>query len=157
MAGVKERIEGIKDYFLGLDVKEGLVSVAVKFPKKWMILEGLGEKYGIVIDECKNTAGSPYAKIQGSFYFAAALEDGFDVAFDAIDENISVMKAAEERVELLEIKTRELKELFDDEGNSLEKLKALEFTFRSGLQSSKRAASKKEQEKNNEEGAECDK
>jgi len=154
MANVKERIETIKDYFLGMDVKDGLVSVAVKFPKKWIILEGLDEKYGIVIDECKNTKGSPYAKEQGSFYFAASLEDGFDVAFDAIDENISVMKAAEERVELLEIKTKELKDLFDDEENSLEKLKTLEFTFRSELQLPKKRNQKREQEENNNNGEE---
>ena len=151
MASVKERIESIKEYFLGMDVKDGLVSIAVKFPRKWMILDGLDEKYGVVIDECKNTNGSPYAKEQGSFYFAAALEDGFDVAFDAIDENISVMKAAEERVELLEIKTKELKELFSNEENSLEKLKTLEFSFRQELKTPKRREQKRESNNNNEE------
>jgi len=149
MANIKERIKNIEEYFLGMDVKDGLVSVAVKFPKKWMILEGLDEKYGIVIDECKNTEGSPYAKEQGSFYFAASLEDGFDVAFNAIDENIAVMKAAEERVELLETKTKELKELFADEENSLEKLKTLEFTFRSELQLPKKRNQKRESDNNN--------
>lgn len=155
MTDVKERIESIKEYFLGMDVKDNLVSIAVKFPKKWVILEGLDEKYGVVIDECKNTSGSPYAKEQGSFYFAAALSDGFDVAFDAIDENIAVMKAAEERVELLEAKTKELKEIFNDENNSLENLKTLEFSFRTELQQPKRVQ-RKEQNNNNSEGKEGD-
>lgn len=149
MANVKDRIEAIKEYFLGMDVKDGLVSIAVKFPRKWMILEGLDEKYGIVIDECRNTAGSPYAKEPSSFYFAVSLDDGFDVAFDAIDENISVMKAAEERVELLELKTKELKEIFDSEENSLEKLKTLEFTFRQELRFQKRRGQEKESDNNN--------
>ena len=149
MASVKERIKNIEEYFLGMDVKDGLVSVAVKFPKKWMILDGLDEKYGVVIDECKNTQGSPYAKESGSFYFAASLEDGFDAAFDAIDENISVMKAAEERVELLETKTNELKALFSDEENSLEKLKTLEFTFRSELPLPRKRGQKRESDNNN--------
>lgn len=149
MASVKERIKNIEEYFLGMDVKDGLVSVAVKFPKKWMILDGLDEKYGVVIDECKNTQGSPYAKESGSFYFAASLEDGFDAAFDAIDENISVMKAAEERVELLETKTNELKALFSDEENSLEKLKTLEFTFRSELPLPRKRSQKRESDNNN--------
>jgi len=149
MADVKNRIENIKEYFLGMDVKDGLVSVAVKFPKKWMILEGLDEKYGVVIDECKNTKGSPYEKEQGSFYFAAALEDGFDVAFNAIDENISVMKAAEERVELLDTKINELKALFNDEENSLEKLKTLEFTFRSELPLPRKRSQRTESDNNN--------
>ena len=64
------------------------------------------------------------------------------------------MKAAEERVELLEIKTKELKDLFDDEENSLEKLKTLEFTFRSELQLPKRRNQKREQEENNNNGEE---
>ena len=149
MADVKNRIENIKEYFLGMDVKDGLVSIAVKFPKKWMILEGLDEKYGVGIDECKNTNGSPYAKEPGSFYFAAALEDGFDVAFNAIDENISVMKAAEERVELLDTKINELKALFNDEENSLEKLKTLEFTFRSELPLPRKRNQRTESDNNN--------
>lgn len=149
MASVKERIKNIEEYFLGMDVKDGLVSVAVKFPRKWMILDGLDEKYGVVIDECKNTQGSPYAKESGSFYFATSLEDGFDAAFDAIDENISVMKAAEERVELLEAKTNELKALFSDEENSLEKLKTLEFTFRSELPLPRKRDQKRESGNNN--------
>lgn len=150
MGNVKERIDCINEYFLGMDVKDGIVSIAVKFPRKWIILDGLAEKYGVIIDECKNTAGSPYEKIQGSFYFAASLEDGFDAAFDAITENISVMKAAEERIELLEKKTKELKELFDDEENSLEKLKTLEFSFREDIQQTKRRT-QREKCNNNEE------
>lgn len=149
MANVKERIESIKDYFLGMDVKEGLVSVAVQLPKKWMILEGIEEKYGIIVDDCKNIKPNPYPDKQNAFIFGASLEDGFDPIFDAIDENIEVMVAAEERIKLLDTKINELKELFNDESNSLESLRALEFSFRQSAGKPGRKRVRDEEQANN--------
>ena len=157
MANVKERIDNLKEYFLGMDVKENVISVAVQFPRKWVIIDGLEEKYGIVVDPCKNTEGSPYEDKPNSYYFAASLTDGFDVLFDAIEENVSVMISAEERIKLLDEKIKEIKELFDDEDNSLEKLRTLEFTFQSSFRSNKKPKAKQvvsDNGDNNEENVE---
>ena len=144
MASIEDRIDSLKEYFLGMDVKDNVVSVAVQFSKKWVIIEGLEDKYGIVIDPCKNTEGSPYEDKPNSYYFAASLTDGFDILFDAIEENVAVMVSAEERIRLLDEKIKELRELFDDEENSLEKLKTLEFAFQSTFRSGKKPKAKQD-------------
>ena len=127
MANVKERIDRIKDYFVSMKVEEleegnQVIFVSIRFPSKWFILDGIEQKYGIVVERSKDE--------RNVFFFGAALEDGFDVIFDAIDENISVMELAEERTKLLDEKIKELKNIFDDANNTVEMLRKLEFSFR---------------------------
>lgn len=67
--------------------------------------------------------------ISGQYYFCTDLDTGADVIFDVIDDNIEKMKEAIERAQLLATKTKELKELFENEDIKIEKLRALKFSF----------------------------
>ena len=49
--------------------------------------------------------------------------------FDAIDYNIKVNKEAQEKVVLFNQKIGELREIFSDEENDIDKLRTLEFVF----------------------------
>ena len=152
MANVKDRIERISDYFVSMKVEEleggnQVIFISVKFPQKWFILDGLEEKYGIVVERSKEE--------KGVYYFGGSLEDGFDVVFDAIDENINVMELAEERTKLLDEKIKELKEVFDDANNTVEMLRNLEFSFRKPTQKAGRPKGKTA--KNNDETEDIEK
>ena len=52
-----------------------------------------------------------------------------DVLFDAIEYNIEKMKSAIERAQLLTTKIKELREMFENEDISLEKLRSLKFVM----------------------------
>ena len=126
MANIKDRIEKIKEYFRGMrvdtDNNEEAIYVIVQFPPKWMIDKTLEETYGISIVQ-----GNEYA---GQYYFCAEMSVGFDALFDAIDDNIEKMKTAQERANLLKEKVMELREIFENEGITIESLRTLTFNYK---------------------------
>lgn len=122
---IKDRIQKIKPYFKGMQVEEvdgeSVIYVMVSFPPKWLIDKTLEQKYDITIGFNNNN---------GTYYFCADMGTGFDVIFDAIDENIEQMITAQERAKLLKDKVQELQELFIDESIPIDKLRTIEFTFK---------------------------
>ena len=136
---ISERIKNISDYFVEMQVAniegENVIYVVVNFPAKWIIDDEFNEKIGVSILN---------GKVTGQYYFATSFDNGFNVIFDAIDNNIAKMKDAEERTKLLTEKINELEDLFDDNSISLDSLKTLEFTFRNRTRKSKKEEEVKE-------------
>ena len=65
----------------------------------------------------------------GEHLFCAEMSTGFDKVFDAVDHCVRENREAMERAQLFQEKINELKEIFGDEGNSIKRLRTLEFTF----------------------------
>lgn len=146
---IKDRIQKIKPYFKGMQVEEidgeSIIYVMVSFPPKWLIDKTLEQKYGISIGMNENS---------GVYYFCAEMEVGFDVIFDAIEDNIEQMLTAQERAKLLKDKVHELQELFVDESIPIEKLRTIEFTFKPQKKKTTKKENKDIVETNNEEKSE---
>jgi hypothetical protein len=124
MADIQSRIENVKPYFKGMQVTQvdetNVIYVIVSFPSRWIIDEGIQEKYDVSVMDGKEP---------GEFYFCAEIGVGFDTVFDAVDQCIQVNKDAMERAQLFQEKINELKEIFGNEENTIKKLRTLEFTF----------------------------
>lgn len=123
---IRERIKLLGDYFNEMKVASGengeeYIYVTVVFPREWVLDGRTLEKYNV---GCSNE--------NGLTYFWADLDTDFETVFDAIDFNIKVNKEAQEKVVLFNQKLTELRELFGDESNDIEKLRTLQFTFPGG-------------------------
>ena len=133
MAGkTNEQIEKIKQFFKGLTVADGNFYLLVVLPKGWKVIDGesLINNYGVY------TVRKP----EGT-YFMTEMENGTDCLFAAVDEVIDMNKEIEERQQLLQVKAKELTDLFITE--PLEKLKTLEFTFKPQIKQVKAKQSKR--------------
>jgi len=122
---IKDRIKALGDYFNEMKVATGengeeYIYVTVVFPHEWVLDGRTLEKYNV---ECSTE--------NGLTYFWTDLDTEFSTVFDAIDYNIKVNKEAQEKVVLFNQKINELRQIFADEDNDIEKLKTLEFTFTS--------------------------
>lgn len=101
-----------------------VIYVIVSFPSKWIIADDIEEKFNVM------------AKLNGKangnceYVFVTEFDNGFDAIFDAIEYNISIMLAAQERADLLQKKVFELRELFEQEDMTLEMLRTLEFSWK---------------------------
>lgn len=121
---IKDRIQNISEYFRQMQVTSvngtQVVYVIVEFPRGWIIDDEIESKFGISI--LKGNGPNEY-------FFCADIDVGEEVLFDAIDYNISKMKDAIERAKLLQIKTKELSDMFQDESVSIQQLRTLKFVF----------------------------
>jgi len=121
---LSERIKKLGKYFNEMQIVEengtNIIYVAVTFPSRWIIDEEFANSKSVTVME---------GTISGQYYFCTDLDTGADVIFDVIDDNIEKMKEAIERAQLLATKTKELKELFENEDIKIEKLRALKFSF----------------------------
>jgi hypothetical protein len=117
---INERIKEIEPYFKSLNMVDGTTVILVKFPDKWKIFnaEELTETYNVYTGKKENVDG---------IFFLSETSNGVDCIFDAIEEVINQNKTFEEKAALLEIRAKELSDLFLTE--PLEKLRTLEFTF----------------------------
>lgn len=120
---LKDRIKLLGNYFNEMKVASGengeeYIYVTVSFPREWVLDGRTLEKYGV---ECSSE--------NGITYFWADLNTEFSTVFDAIEYNIKVNKEAQEKVVLFNQKINELREIFADENNDIEKLKTLSFEF----------------------------
>lgn len=94
---------------------EGAFVVTLKFDKDWTVIEPEDNR---VQCRLKN----------GLFYYAAELNNGgSEAVFKAIDSTIAYNETLARRKELLEIKVKELCELFAD--HDIEELETVRFTF----------------------------
>ena len=121
---IADRIKKIGKYFGEMQIVEQdgqqIIYVFVNFPPRWIIDEEFAANKNVTIME---------GQVQGEYYFSADLETGEEAIFDVIDDNIEKMQEAIERAKLLAEKTKELKELFEDENTSIEKLRTIRFAF----------------------------
>lgn len=121
---IKDRIQSISEYFRQMQVTSvngtQVVYVIVEFPRGWIIDDEIESKFGISILKGNNP---------NEYFFCADIDVGEEVLFDAIDYNISKMKDAIERAKLLQIKTKELSDMFQDESVSIQQLRTLKFVF----------------------------
>lgn len=120
---IKDRIKNLGSYFSEMKVASGengeeYIYVTVLFPSEWVLDARTLEKFNV---DCSVE--------NGVTYFWADLDTEFSAVFDAIDYNIKVNKEAQEKVVLFNQKINELREIFADENNDIEKLKTLEFGF----------------------------
>lgn len=127
---IKDRIKNLGSYFNEMKVASGengeeYIYVTVMFPREWVLDARTAEKFNV---DCSVE--------NGITYFWADLETEFSTVFDAIDYNIKVNKEAQEKVVLFNQKINELREIFADEDNDIEKLKTLEFGFLSDREGS---------------------
>lgn len=123
MTDIKDRIKKLGSYFEEMKVGTGnngdeYIYVTMAFPKEWVLDGRTLEKFGI---NCSSEGGLTY--------FWADLNTDFSTLFDAIDFNIKVNLDAQEKVVLFNSKIGELREIFANEENTIEKLKTLTFTF----------------------------
>lgn len=121
---ISERIKKLGKYFGEMQIVEQdgeqIIYVMANFPPRWVIDDEFAASKNVTIME---------GQVQGEYYFSTDLETGVDAIFDVIDDNIEKMKEAIERAQLLAAKTKELKELFEDENTSIEKLRTIKFCF----------------------------
>lgn len=121
---IKKRIENIQPYFKEMQITnvddKQIIYVVVNFPKNWIIDEEIENKFGVVVSQGTNAT---------EYYFCVDIDSGEDVLFDAIEYNIEKMKEAIERAQLLSLKTKELKEMFENESISIDALRTLKFSY----------------------------
>ena len=121
---ISDRIKKLGKYFGEMQIvdQDGqqIIYVMANFPPRWIVDEEYALKKNVTIAE---------GQVQGEYYFSTDLETGEEAIFDVIDDNIEKMKEAIERAQLLGAKTKELKELFEDENTPIEKLRTLKFCF----------------------------
>ena len=114
---LKERINGISQYFRGIEYQGGLLIVKVQLPNK---ITPYGSKDEIIKVTQSEDDGLWY------YYADADLVDE-DAIFTLIEETVKVYEEAKAKVVLMKQKIEELRDLFAN--NSLEKLNTLYFDF----------------------------
>lgn len=124
--GIKERIEKIQQYFIGMEMKGGLYIVQIQYPPKWGAYPNANETIKVAASE---------TDVDTYFYYADFNTIDLNDVFDLIESTIKNNIEASEKLELLEQKFNELKTLFADE--SLERLKTLEFVLKTPKKKSK--------------------
>ena len=123
MTDIKDRIKKLGSYFNEMKVGTGsngeeYIYVTTVFPREWVLDGRTIEKFGV-----------SSSQENGLTYFWADMNTDFSTIFDAIDFNVKVNLDAQEKVVLFNEKINELREIFADENNTIEKLKTLVFTF----------------------------
>ena len=122
--GITDRIKKLGNYFkemqiVTLDGKQ-VIYVIVNFPSGWVIDEEIEEKFNVTVSE---------GEYNEEFDFCTEIDNGEEKVFDAIDYNIEKMKEAIERAQLLSEKTKELKQLFENESITLSQLRNLKIIY----------------------------
>ena len=123
MTDIKDRIKKLGNYFNEMKVGTGqngeeYIYVTTVFPREWVLDGRTLEKFNV---SCTQE--------NGLTYFWADMNTDFSTIFDAIDFNVKVNLDAQEKVVLFNKKMDELRNIFADEDNTIDKLKTLVFTF----------------------------
>ena len=116
---MQNRINKIKDYFIGFNIADGIAYVKVMFPEKWSVTD-------TEILESNFSASVVSAEDRG-IYFYSDMNNGITNLFDAIDFTIDFNKDMEKKSQLFVTKLEELKNLFST--LTLEELMSLEFVI----------------------------
>lgn len=125
MADIEKRISKLNRYFRGMQVEdidgEQVIYVIVEFPPRWVVPDDVEAKFNVNVEKGQDA---------GLWYFIGELGIGFDALFDAVEYTVNVMMTAQERVNLLQSKVVELRNLFEDESMTIDMLRTLEFTWK---------------------------
>lgn len=115
---IDERIKSISPYFKGLNIVNDATFVLIVFPNAWKVFdsETIKKQFNVFVKREKE-----------GYFFLTETCNGVECLFDAIDYVIKENKAFEEKSALLEVKAKELSDLFVSE--SIEKLRTLKFIF----------------------------
>ena len=113
-----ERIKKIEEYFKGMEIISNTVIIKVQYGDKWGAYPSSDESIKVAKSE---------EVINEWYYYSDYTYTIIDEIFDLIEETIEVNLSAIERLELLNEKMEELKNLFSNE--SLSRLKTLTFVF----------------------------
>ena len=122
---ISERIKKLDKYFSEMQIvtadnNKKVIYVLVNFPRGWEISDELAKKKDVSVAE---------GETPGQYFFCADIDTGVDAIFDCIDENVDKMKEALERAQLLAAKTKELRDMFENESIPIEKLRALKISI----------------------------
>lgn len=125
-----KKFVSLSEYNIGFQTYKGNFVISLKYPDNWAVIEPTDKSIQFMRDE--GTAGV--------YYYVVSIEGGeekLNCVFDAIEETIMYNKELQEKVELLNNKITELRDLFVE--YPIDKLRNLEFTFKK----QKKKASKK--------------
>ena len=112
---IKDRLERIKEYFQGMEMKDELFIVSVKYPDKWGAYPS--EDNTIKIAQSEDVANLYY-------YYANFTNVNVEDIFDLIESTIKDNLDAAKKLQLLNEKFLLLKDLFAN--NTLEDLQRIE-------------------------------
>lgn len=127
-----KKFVSLSEYNIGLQTYQGNFVISLKYPDNWAVIEPTDKSIQFMRDE----------EAVGVYYYVVSVEGGeekLNGVFDAIDETIMYNKELQEKVELLNQKITELRDLFVE--YPIDKLRNLEFTFKK----QKKKAAKKAQ------------
>lgn len=113
-----ERIKKLGNFFHKMEISteenETVIYVAVSFPNGWMVDNKTETKFKV-----------QSATQQGITFFWTNITNGEGCVFDAIEYNIKQNREAQEKIKLYNQKVEELRDIFEDEDNTIEDLRAL--------------------------------
>ena len=135
---LQERLGKIKEYFVGMEMYNGLWVVRVKYRPKWGAYPPEDGRIKVVSDESESDL----------WWYCANDEDvDIDSILDLIEETIQTNMEAIKKVELFKLKAGELKQIFSDESISLKKLQTLRFVFDENIDKEAKPVEKAEPKK----------
>ena len=137
---LQERINNVKPYFVLFNIAENVAYSLIKTPNGWTVPSDLTKIHGVQYKKDTET-------VNGIYFFADLTENtgGIEAIFNAIDYTIEFNLTIEERAAIFREKAEILKNLVYTE--PIDKLKALEFTFKKMPKSNKKGkASPKKKE-----------
>lgn len=115
---LQERINKISQYFRSMEMTNGVLIVKVQYDNKWGVYPSDDNKIKVAKSEDNPNEW---------FYYGNYNEITIDDVFDLIENTIEMNISAAAKLELLNSKFEELKNLFASE--SLEKLETLKFVL----------------------------
>ena len=136
---LQERINKVKPYFILFNIAENVAYSLIKTPNGWTVPSDLTKIHGVQYKKDTETAN-------GIYFFADLTENtgGIEAIFNAIDYTIEFNLTIEERAAIFREKAEILKNLVYTE--PIDKLKALEFTFKKMPKSKKGKPNPKKKE-----------
>lgn len=114
---LKDRINDIKEYFIGMEVTNGTSILKVKYPHKWGVFPNQENTIQVTREEESD---------ENTYYYYADYETvPFEQMFSLVEETAKMNINAQKKITLLHDKFEELKELFAS--NDYEVLENLKF------------------------------
>jgi len=129
MTLLDKKLVSLSRYNIGLQTYEGNFVISIKYPDNWAVIEPTDKSIRFMRDE----------ETDGVYYYVVSVEEGeekLNNVFDTIDETIMYNNELQEKVELLNEKITELRDLFVE--HPISKLRNLEFVFKKQKKNAKK-------------------
>lgn len=123
MSNIQEKIQQIQPYFQEMNVVNEIIYVLTIFPTGWGGInpKTISEHFGVTVVNDESIAST-------AFYFWAPIDVGFDNVFDSVKFIVDMNEAAQRKMNLMNEKIIELKNIFINE-EDIALLETLTFTF----------------------------